>query len=757
MVLCGVAALLAFRVPSAAAAGGTFTVNTTVDHDDGTCAPLTQLTDCTLREAINAVNTAPTTDTISFSIAGAGVHSIAPTAPLPTLTGAVTIDGTTQPGYAGSPLIELNGTSAGPTAHGLWLAGGASTVRGLAINRFGGNGIVLASQGGDVVAANRVGTDPSGTVDLGNAGIGVLINFVSDNVIGGSAAADGNVISGNESTGIEVRGGHDNRIASNLVGTDAAGTAALGNTASAVVLDATSSNIIGGTAGDGNVISGNGIDGVHIQGVTPTANLIEGNRIGTTAAGTAALPNGGNGVTLAHGSGNVVGGASAGAGNLISGNTGFGVWITSNSNSVAGNRIGSDASGNAAVANSAGVVVQDASSNTVGGTTSAAANLVSGNRSNGVLITASPTTSATSNLVQGNQIGTNAAGNAGLANPSGGVLIQNSSGNTIGGSTAGAGNLISGSAAYGVRLVGAGSTQNAVAGNAIGFKADRSGGLGGLIGVLIDFGASQNAVGGVGAGEANLIAYQSRDGIQVQSGTANALRGNVIFGNGRLAIDLNASPTSNSTGDGVTANDQGDADTGANELQNYPVVGAVVANGAATVTGTIDSHPSTQYSVDLFFAGACDASGHGEADAALGSTEVTTDAAGHGSFSVPVGVLEDGVVTATATDSAGNTSELSECGAINHAPVADAGPDLSVTSGAGFDLDGTGSLDADQQALTYRWEQVEGPPVTITGADTPQAHVNGITGPATLRFRLTVTDSGGATDTDMVTATVAPK
>jgi hypothetical protein len=155
---------LILSLGTASASATTYTVTNTADSGAGS-----------LRQAITDANTNGGTDTIAFNIPGSGVHTIDVPTALPTITSPVIIDGTTQPGYVGSPVIELNGASAG-SGPGLSLAAtaSASTVRGLAINRFVGNGILIRGNG-NIIAANYIGTNPAGTADLGNSGNGIQI------------------------------------------------------------------------------------------------------------------------------------------------------------------------------------------------------------------------------------------------------------------------------------------------------------------------------------------------------------------------------------------------------------------------------------------------------------------------------------------------------------------------------------------------------------------------------------------------------
>src|SRR4051794_31676929 len=168
----------------------TFTV-TTVD-DDGPGS---------FRQAIRDANANAGRDVIAFNIGAGGVLTIQPASALPAVTDPVVIDGTTQPGYAGSPVVVLNGSQAGGV-DGLTISAGNSTVRGLVINSFEGNGIVLQTSGGNVVAGNFIGTDVTGTGAVGNLAGVLVAGTSSGNTVGGSAAGDRNLISGNRGSGV---------------------------------------------------------------------------------------------------------------------------------------------------------------------------------------------------------------------------------------------------------------------------------------------------------------------------------------------------------------------------------------------------------------------------------------------------------------------------------------------------------------------------------------------------------------------------
>lgn len=435
--------------PIVAKTTAAMTFMVTNNGDNGGVNPAPGAGTGTLRQAIIDSNANPGADTIAFSIAS-GVQTITPAAALPPVTDPVTIDGTTQPGFSGNPIIELNGSTSGG-AIGLVLSG-PSTVRGLVINRFF-DGIDLAAGSMSHVEGNFIGTNVAGTMGLGNTNDGFRdLTGSPNNTIGGTTLAARNVISGNNEFGVEFFGGGStgNQVLGNFIGTDLTGTIDLGNSEDGVILNVTSGNTVGGTvAGARNVISGNNETGVDIVNAGTTMNLVQGNFIGTDVSGTLDVGNSGDGVDISGAPGNTVGGTAVGARNVVSGNNFLGVMISGTSalNLVQGNFIGTDATGTSIVANASdGVrIVTTSINNSIGGSATGAGNVLSGNGSDGVDIAAS------SNQVQGNFIGTDATGALPLGNSGRGVLITGSN-NSVGGTASGVANTIAfnGNAGVGV-------------------------------------------------------------------------------------------------------------------------------------------------------------------------------------------------------------------------------------------------------------------------------------------------------------------
>jgi len=516
-------AAAAFAAASLSLPAATFTVTSTADSGPGS-----------LRQAILDANAAPGPHLIAFAVGGGGPATIAPLSALPPLTQAITVDGTTQPGFAGTPIVELDGSQAGIGVDGLDENAGNGVIRGLSIGGFGAYGIALSGTAApSLVEGCYVGLDATGVGIRGNhlAGIAVLAGA---HRIGGSLPAQRNVIAG-QTIGIYAASPDPGtQVIGNWIGLRADGSPA----SDSLGIDLRSpAALIGGTApGAGNVVSGHVGDAINLSAGADAA-VLQGNFVGTDPTGAFAVPNSGTGISIAGANGVIVGGIGSG-GNVISGNLGNAVAILGENNSLFGNSIGTDASGTAPVPNG------------------------------------------------------------------GGILIVNSTG---------------------------------------------------------------TAVGGTAAGDANVIAFNTGSGIVVDGGSGNAIRGNAIYANGLLGIDLleaGATP-------GHTANDEGDLDEGANGLQNFPLLLAVADGpGGLEIQGVLHSAPATSYTIDFYADSACSRRPRTlpQARAWLGSADVTTtggDRPDHGGgdaafdVSLPVHLPAGDVLTATATDAAGNTSEIS--------------------------------------------------------------------------------------------------
>ena len=416
------------------------------------------------------------------------------------------------------------------------------------------------------MAGNFIGTDHTGTLALGNGGVGVFVtNGAQANVIGTNGDGKGdlserNVISASAYQGVLLggTGTNGNVVAGNYIGTDASGTKALGNLNNGIwIQGGAQSNRIGVNAGDvgaadePNLISANAYNGVKITDAGTILNTLAGNSIGTDVTGTKALANAGSGVQIYEASNNTVGGTTAAARNVISGNNANGIEVDGSTsypatnNLLEGNFIGTNAAGTLPLGNlNEGVNLLAASNNTIGGTTSAARNIISGNLGFGILFSLSGTPAApANNVVQGNFIGTDLSGLENLGNTLSGVEISASVGNTIGGTAAGSGNVISGNgnASSGgqgnVAITGAGAENNLVQGNEIGPSVTGSAPLGGGSvsgadsGITISFGASNNTIGGSAVGAGNLIVDNPAAGITYFNPAGTSTTGNQIVSN----------------------------------------------------------------------------------------------------------------------------------------------------------------------------------------------------------------------------------
>jgi len=631
------------------------------------------------------------------------------------------LNGNAALGNGGSGIL-IGSSSSMPSRN--TIIGGAATGAGNLISGNGGDGILIEKQhaSGARVEGNKIGADATGAYAIPNAWSGVRIFDAPDNTLGGSSAAAGNLISGNGLHGVLISGKHaaNNLVLGNKIGANAAGSLAIPNLGNGVAILFAPRNQVGGElAGEGNLIAGNGKNGVYLS---TSFTAVMGNQIGVKSGGTQALPNAKNGIEVYSGSHNTLGGQIAGAGNLISGNSGAGIAILEQAaeyNQIFGNRIGVNAGGSSALGNgNNGIIVREAFGTTIGGSNALAANLISGNDGYGIVLAGDHSIS----YIQGNQIGSDANGASAIGNTYGGVLAQDGSINFIGGSIPAEGNLISGNGGPGVAILsqssnviqnnkigsdssgwnalgnlgegigvwsgyhsildnrivsnqgagvlisGAEAESNSLYNNQIGLAEDEAlkveipNGGGGfklmgnsLEGVLITGGAADNQIGAVNQG--NSIAGNGRAGVAVVgNGMGNRVIYNNIFSNTTLGIDLGS--------DGVTLNDDGDADAGPNGLQNFPILtGAAPANGGVAITGYMPAAPATQYTLQFFANSQCDPAKYGEGSSYLGEISLASNAAGmlyldHTlPFTIPTGYF----LTATATEPHGSTSEFSPC------------------------------------------------------------------------------------------------
>lgn len=595
-------AILITAVPSSAAS--TYVV-TSGANAAGTCRPSTALfpwrPGCTLPSAILAANANPGLDFIHFRIGSGGRVTFQvplwetdvtpgedPSRALPPVTDPVVLDGTTQPGYSGTPIIWIRGATPGfdrdgygaQPDEGIRIFASNSVVKGFVISQFR---FAIVVRGNDnKIESNYLGTNFAGNAadTVSGLGVGLVVgdrnvvggsaakrnlisghqsagvaiwggssNFIQDNYIGTNASANapipngdwgislsggrnhhvkGNVISGS-GTGVHVRHTPGNTIQGNFIGTNTRGDRGLGNGTGVVVdLGGTPTQpvavaaTIGGTAPSArNVISANRSDGIYIDRYAG-GNRILGNYIGTTPNGVTSLPNLGHGIHILDARANQIGGTEAGAGNVIAGNLGNGLFVNGDeaqANRVQGNHVGTNVRGSLSLGNGKhGVHIQYGRDNVVGGTTAGGRNVISGNHGLGLFLAAAP-----ANRVEGNYIGTAPDGETAVPNRASGVQIQDARGNVIGGPTAQTRNVISGNGEAGIGILGSQAIANIVQSNYVGTNAAGSAALpNGWSGVVVN--APKNTF------IRNVVSGNTDSGFQIigSGATGNVLRGNVI-------------------------------------------------------------------------------------------------------------------------------------------------------------------------------------------------------------------------------------
>jgi hypothetical protein len=624
--------------------------------------------------------------------------------------------------------VQPDGVTAGPNGAGVWINSTASIIGGVGAglgNVISGNtnaGIELWTSATDNhISNNYIGTTANGLAALPNGTHGVLVRGTA-NLIGDTNADERNIISGNTESGVYIEG-NNNSVLGNWIGLNVAGNA-LPNSHGVLTYGDGTRIGDGVQSGGGNVISGNTQHGVYARFVDGV--FVEGNRIGTDPTGLLNRGNGDQGVYIDASTNASIGGASAGFRNVIAGN-GNGFYVigvpphapTATVN-VQGNYIGVGVNGTTAVGNAYGGIVYAGevmitdnviAGNVSGGLSfhgeSADATLLDnrigvstadGKLSNGGynirVITAKP------GLVigapgHGNRIGGSLRGIY-LDDTSEGVIIQSNyigwipgapgkdighsstaiygagSNHQIGGNTAALANVISRNTHTGIHLGGSG---HRIQGNFVGTDAAGTANIGNLVGVDLD--DAQGTLLGGAENEGNTIRSNSV-GARAR-GQAITMLSNRISGNSFAAIDLIGL-------EGSDVNDADDLDPGTNGMQNYPIIESASASGANTlIQATLISRPNANYTVQFFSAQQCSSSGLGDAQILLGTVNVLTNSLGTADISF-TGPTTSGMVSATATDVLGNTSELGNCvalGAISAGQFR-----FTRTPHWGFEIDG---------------------------------------------------------------------
>ncbi len=562
------------------AIGGDYTVT---DPGDNPANP-------TLRWAINKANTNTGADTIKFNLTAPYIIRPTSQLPSLTNAGT-TIDGTTQVSYVSSPVVCLHGSSAGAGVDGLRLDAATCTVKAIAVCGFALDGITvryvgystiqgcfIMSNGYDgvdlyqssgslvggtnalqrnvissnaqagvhiedqsvsptscannIVIGNFIGTTASGMAAQPNS-IGVQISHSRFNTIGGSQQGARNIISGNTGRGIFIEGtnGWGNIVQNNYIGAASNGTTRLGNGTYGVNIEDSWSNTVGGVVAEQrNIISGNGADGVRINNSKAHDNVIQGNYIGLDSTGSALMSNDWDGVKIQLAPNTRIGGAVSGAGNVISGND-YGIYLDGTgvvNTVIQGNYIGLNAAGNGARGNQyGGIYIADGARSWIGGTNTAARNVISGNMGAGISID-NPNGSG-GHVIEGNYIGVDATGMTSVSNMGMGIGL-NSSNTRIGGTNILQRNIIAGNTGNGISISSTNAVDCGIFGNYVGVDATGTNAMPNDNGVVVNNGAKRIKIGGETPKSGNVISGNLQYGFYTYYGCSEITVQNNLIG-----------------------------------------------------------------------------------------------------------------------------------------------------------------------------------------------------------------------------------
>jgi uncharacterized repeat protein (TIGR01451 family) len=527
-------------------AAPTIIVNSTGDGADANLADdicADSLGNCTFRAALQQANKASDADVIGFDIGGGGLQTLSPATAYPTISHPLTIDGTTQPGFSGTPLIELNGSGTPGGSSGIYTIANNTIIRGLVINRFPLHGIRLDSSN-NTIDTNYIGTTNTGLAMSANTGNSIFIPSPrSGNVIGSTNSAQRNVIGAHASNpGIYIPAGtSSNFVYGNYIGIKADGSGALGSNMAHGIYVSGTNNIIGGNGSQYRNVIATGSSSIPITIVSATGTIVQGNYVSITPNGNTLLDTNMSIDVSATSNSIAIGGAEEGQRNVI----GLRTYLAGQNISVKGNYMGIKASGNESLNAKyhVGIFANSVTNLTIGGPNPGEGNVISGFGDQGISLNASSGRGPA--IIQGNIIGLTADGTGALGNGwnaeeddegypiseyQSGIEVNSQSPVTIGGSGPGEGNVISSSGFHGIHIRSTSTGPHIIQGNKIGTDAE------GAIkrantfhAINIDtVGTSNTTIGGSADGAGNIIAVNnSRVGIyNISSGVT--IKGNRI-------------------------------------------------------------------------------------------------------------------------------------------------------------------------------------------------------------------------------------